>query len=96
MGFIARFDTSYEDKIYKKGSSLPYEARNIPAAIPDGKITLDDKIEVKKEEIPSFDFEKTISKKKLDKYAETFGLSLDGRKSLETMKEEIRKYLKRK
>ena len=89
MGFIARFDTSYEGKIYKKGSILPFEARNIPAS------TIDE-ILMEKEEVPSFDFEKTTSKKKLDKYAETLGLRLDGRKSIETMKEEVRKYLKRK
>jgi len=87
--FVAHCDTTFDGKSYKKGSILPWEARNCSASM-QVKKTIDDKIEEK-----TFDWEKTTSKNKLDKYAESIGLKLDGRKSIESMKEELRKYLKR-
>jgi len=88
--FATHCDTTFEGKFYKKGSILPWEARNCSASI-QVKKTIDNKIEPEKK----FDWENTTSKRKLDKYAETLGLKLDGRKSIESMKEEIEKYLKR-
>ncbi len=88
--FITKCDITFEGKFYKKGSSLPWEARNVGTLIKVKK-TIDNKLEPEKK----FDWEKTTSKKKLDKYAESIGLKLDGRKSLDAMKEELAKYLER-
>ena len=91
MEFKARFDTTWEGKVFKKGDSLPYEARNCPASIRSDSI--ESKIE---KEDKTFNWKDSTSKNKIDKFAESKGLTLDRRKSLDVMKEQLGKYLKRK
>ena len=58
--FVAQFDTTFEGKPYKKGSILPYNARNIPGAT----LRLDEIVSIKETKPEKEVFKKKITKKK--------------------------------